>query len=191
MEENIIRTQAAIEAILFSVGEAIDINELAKVLELEVSDLDKIIDDMAEKYKDEDRGIHIVRLENAVQLCTKNKYYDILTKVVNMPQKHSLTDSLMETLSIVAYKQPVTRQEIEAIRGVSCVHAINKLVEYKLIAEVGRLDAVGRPILFGTTEDFLRSFGVTSMDELPVITPDKIEDFRQEAMEEVNIKVDV
>ncbi len=191
MEENIIRTQAAIEAILFSVGEAIDIKELAKVLELEVSDLDKIIDDMAEKYKDEDRGIHIVRLENAVQLCTKNKYYDILTKVVNMPQKHSLTDSLMETLSIVAYKQPVTRQEIEAIRGVSCVHAINKLVEYKLIAEVGRLDAVGRPILFGTTEDFLRSFGVTSMDELPVITPDKIEDFRQEAMEEVNIKVDV
>lgn len=191
MEENIIRTQAAIEAILFSVGEAIDIKELAKVLELEVSDLDKIIDDMAEKYKDEDRGIHIVRLENAVQLCTKNKYYDILTKVLNMPQKHSLTDSLMETLSIVAYKQPVTRQEIEAIRGVSCVHAINKLVEYKLIAEVGRLDAVGRPILFGTTEDFLRSFGVTSMDELPVITPDKIEDFRQEAMEEVNIKVDV
>lgn len=191
MEENIIRTQAAIEAILFSVGEAIDIKELAKVLELEVSDLDKIIDDMAEKYKDEYRGIHIVRLENAVQLCTKNKYYDILTKVVNMPQKHSLTDSLMETLSIVAYKQPVTRQEIEAIRGVSCVHAINKLVEYKLIAEVGRLDAVGRPILFGTTEDFLRSFGVTSMDELPVITPDKIEDFRQEAMEEVNIKVDV
>lgn len=191
MEENIIRTQAAIEAILFSVGEAIDIKDLAKVLELEVSDLDKIIDDMAEKYKDEDRGIHIVRLENAVQLCTKNKYYDILTKVVNMPQKHSLTDSLMETLSIVAYKQPVTRQEIEAIRGVSCVHAINKLVEYKLIAEVGRLDAVGRPILFGTTEDFLRSFGVTSMDELPVITPDKIEDFRQEAMEEVNIKVDV
>jgi len=191
MEENIIRIQAAIEAILFSVGEAIDIKELAKVLELEVSDLDKIIDDMAEKYKDEDRGIHIVRLENAVQLCTKNKYYDILTKVVNMPQKHSLTDSLMETLSIVAYKQPVTRQEIEAIRGVSCVHAINKLVEYKLIAEVGRLDAVGRPILFGTTEDFLRSFGVTSMDELPVITPDKIEDFKQEAMEEVNIKVDV
>lgn len=191
MEENIIRTQAAIEAILFSVGEAIDIKELAKVLEVEVSDLDKIIDDMAEKYKAEDRGIHIVRLENAVQLCTKNKYYDILTKVVNMPQKHSLTDSLMETLSIVAYKQPVTRQEIEAIRGVSCVHAINKLVEYKLIAEVGRLDAVGRPILFGTTEDFLRSFGVTSMDELPVITPDKIEDFRQEAMEEVNIKVDV
>lgn len=191
MEESIVKNEAAIEAILFSVGEAVEIKELAKVLELDEADVKKIIDCLADKYESESRGIHIVRLENSVQLCTKNEYYDILTKVVNMPQKHSLTDSLMETLSIVAYKQPVTRQEIEAIRGVSCVHAINKLVEYKLIAEVGRLDAVGRPILFGTTEDFLRSFGVTSMDELPVITPDKIEDFRQEAMEEVNIKVDV
>lgn len=191
MEESIFKNEATIEAILFSVGEAMEIKELAKVLELDEADVKKIIDCMADKYDVENRGIHIVRLENSVQLCTKNEYYDILTKVVNMPQKHSLTDSLMETLSIVAYKQPVTRQEIEAIRGVSCVHAINKLVEYKLIAEVGRLDAVGRPILFGTTEDFLRSFGVTSMDELPVITPDKIEDFRQEAMEEINIKVDV
>jgi len=74
---------------------------------------------------------------------------------------------------------------------VSCVHAINKLVEYKLVAEVGRLDAIGRPILFGTTEDFLRSFGVTSMDELPIITPDKIEDFKQEAMEEAQLKIEV
>ncbi len=98
-----------------------------------------------------------------------------------------LTDVLFETLSIVAYKQPITRQEIEAIRGVSCVHAVNKLVEYNLIHEVGRLDAVGRPILFGTTDDFLRSFGVQSTDELPVITPDKIEDFKQQAMEEAQL----
>lgn len=191
MEDSVIKTEAAIEAVLFSVGEAVEIKELAKVLELDEETVDKIITDMTDRYEAEDRGIHIVKLEQAVQLCTKNEYYDVLTKVVNMPKKHSLTDSLMETLSIVAYKQPVTRQEIEAIRGVSCVHAINKLVEYNLITEVGRLDAVGRPILFGTTEDFLRCFGVASMDELPVITPDKIEDFRQEAMEEVNIKVDV
>ncbi len=191
MEDSVIKTEAAIEAVLFSVGEAVEIKELAKALELDEETVDKIIKDMADRYETEDRGIHIVKLEQAVQLCTKNEYYDVLTKVVNMPKKHSLTDSLMETLSIVAYKQPVTRQEIEAIRGVSCVHAINKLVEYNLITEVGRLDAVGRPILFGTTEDFLRCFGVASMDELPVITPDKIEDFRQEAMEEVNIKVDV
>lgn len=181
---------AAIEAILFSVGDAVSLKELAKVLEAEENEVSAVIEYMVKEYEEEKRGIKIIKLEDAYQLCTKQEYYDYLIKLVNMPKKHVLTDALMETLSIVAYKQPITRQEIEAIRGVSCVHAINKLVEYKLIGEVGRLDAVGRPILFGTTEDFMRSFGVTSLDELPVITPDKIEDFRKEAMEEANIKVE-
>lgn len=191
MIENIKEIEGAIEAILFSIGEAVSVKELGTVLEIDTDTIVKIINNMADKYEEDNRGIHIIKLEDSYQLCTKNKYFDVLSKIVNMPKKHSLTESLMETLSIVAYKQPVTRQEIEAIRGVSCVHAINKLVEYKLIEEVGRLDAIGRPILFGTTEDFLRSFGVTSMDELPVITPDKIEDFKQEAMEEINLKVEV
>ena len=190
MEESITWLEGAIEAILFSMGEAIPLKELSKALEVDEPTLEKIINNLMDKYDFEDRGIKLVKLEDSYQLCTKNEYYDVLSKLVNMPKKHVLTDTLMETLSIVAYKQPITRQEIEAIRGVSCVHAINKLVEYNLIAEVGRLDAIGRPILFGTTEDFLRSFGVQSMDELPVISPDKIEDFRQQAMEEVNIKVE-
>lgn len=181
---------AAIEAILFSVGDAVSVKELAKVLEAEENEVSTVIEYMVKEYEEEKRGIKIIKLEDSYQLCTKQEYYDYLIKLVNMPKKHVLTDALMETLSIIAYKQPITRQEIEAIRGVSCVHAINKLVEYKLIGEVGRLDAVGRPILFGTTEDFMRSFGVTSLDELPVITPDKIEDFRKEAMEEANIKVE-
>lgn len=191
MDESVLKTQAAIEAILFSMGEAVELKEIAKVLEMDEKTTERVLNDMLLRYNEEDRGIKLVKLENAYQLCTKNEYFDVLTKLVNMPKKHNLTDSLMETLSIVAYKQPVTRQEIESIRGVSCVHAINKLVEYNLIGEVGRLDAVGRPILFGTTEGFLRSFGVTSMDELPIITPDKIEDFRQQAMDEINVKVDV
>lgn len=181
---------AAIEAILFSVGDAVSVKELAKVLEAGENEVSAVIEHMIKEYEEEQRGIKIIKLEDAYQLCTKQKYYDYLIKLVNMPKKHVLTDALMETLSIVAYKQPITRQEIEAIRGVSCVHAINKLVEYQLIGEVGRLDAVGRPILFGTTEEFMRSFGVTSLDELPVITPDKIEDFRKEAMEEANIHVE-
>lgn len=181
---------AAIEAILFSVGDAVSVKELAKVLETEEKEVNTIIENMVQEYEEEKRGIKIIKLEDAYQLCTKQEYYDYLIKLVNMPKKHVLTDALMETLSIVAYKQPITRQEIEAIRGVSCVHAINKLVEYQLISEVGRLDAVGRPILFGTTEEFMRSFGVTSLDELPIITPDKIEDFRKEAMEEANIHVE-
>lgn len=191
MEENVLKIEAAVEAILFSMGDAVSIKELSKVLEMDEAALEKIIQNMMDKYNNEDRGIRLVKLESSYQLCTKNEYYDLLSKVVNMPKKHNLTDSLMETLSIVAYKQPVTRQEIEAIRGVSCVHAINKLVEYNLVMEVGRLDAIGRPILFGTTEDFLRSFGVTSMDELPIISPDKIEDFKNEAMEEAQLKIDV
>lgn len=191
MEDSILKTEAAVEAILFSMGDAVPLKELAKVLEVDEPTLDKIIQNMMDKYEQEERGIKLVKLESSYQLCTKNEYYDVLSKVVNMPKKHTLTDSLMETLSIVAYKQPVTRQEIEAIRGVSCVHAINKLVEYNLIMEVGRLDAIGRPILFGTTEDFLRSFGVTSMDELPIISPDKIEDFKQEAMEEAQLRIEV
>lgn len=191
MEDSVVKKQAAIEAILFSIGDAVSAKDLAKVLELDEKDVIKLLNDMMDKYEASDRGIRLVKLEDSYQLCTKNEYYDILSLLVNMPKKHNLTDSLMETLSIIAYKQPVTRQEIEAIRGVSCVHAINKLVEYKLVAEVGRLDAIGRPILFGTTEDFLRSFGVTSMDELPVITPDKIEDFKQEAMEEAQLKIEV
>ncbi len=191
MEDSVVKNQAAIEAVLFSIGDAVSVKDLSKVLEIDIKDLEKILQDMMDRYESSDRGIRLVKLEDSYQLCTKNEYFDILSQLVNMPKKHNLTDSLMETLSIIAYKQPVTRQEIEAIRGVSCVHAINRLVEYKLVAEVGRLDAIGRPILFGTTEDFLRSFGVTSMDELPIITPDKIEGFKQEAMEEAQLKIEV
>ncbi|MGN0435317.1 MAG: SMC-Scp complex subunit ScpB [Wujia sp.] len=189
--DNVKELMSAIEAILFSMGESVKLKDIVDALETDNATVEKVINLMMDAYEGDQHGIHIVKLEDSYQLCTKVNQYDTLSKLVNIPKKHNLTDSLMETLSIVAYKQPVTRQEIEAIRGVSCVHAINKLVEYKLIEEVGRLDAIGRPILFGTTEDFLRCFGVTSMDELPIITPDKIEDFRQEAMEEAKLTVEV
>ena len=102
-----------------------------------------------------------------------------------------LTETLLETLSIVAYKQPVTRLDIEKIRGVSCDHAVNKLIEYDLISEVGRLDAPGRPLLFGTTEQFLRSFGVSSLDELPELNPEQINEFKNQAEKEVQVKLDI
>ena len=181
------KAEAIIEAVLFAMGDSVELSKLTHVLEMEPQKIRDIIAKMNEKYQEEDRGISIIELEDSFQMCTKSDYYDTLVKVVNIPKKHVLTDVLLETLSIVAYKQPITRQEIEAIRGVSCVHAVNKLVEYNLIHEVGRLDAAGRPILFGTTDDFLRSFGVQSTDELPTITPDKIEDFKQQAMEEAQL----
>ena len=117
--------------------------------------------------------------------------YESIIKLTHIPKKHVLTDVLLETLSIIAYKQPITKLEIEQIRGVKTDHAINKLIEYNLVCEVGRLDAPGRPILIGTTEEFLRSFGITSLEDLPVINPEVVEDFKQEAEEEVQLKLEV
>ena len=144
-----------------------------------------------DRYNTKDRGIHIVELENAYQMCTKQEYYDYLVNIAMQPKKAVLTDVMMETLSIIAYKQPVTKQEIDKIRGVKSDHAVNKLVEYNLVQELGRLDAPGRPIVFGTTEEFLRNFGVDSTDNLPEISPVKMEDFRAEVEEEMQIKLDV
>ncbi|MDD6330970.1 MAG: SMC-Scp complex subunit ScpB [Clostridium sp.] len=187
MEQDIAKLEGAIEAILFAMGEAVSADQLATALEHDVDTTRKVVHHLMDKYDAEDRGIRIIELEDSFQMCTKNEYYEVLSRIVNMPKKHVLTDVQLETLSIIAYKQPITRAEIEAIRGVSCVHAINKLVEYHLIEEVGRLDALGRPILFGTTDDFLRGFGVKSTDDLPLITPDKIADFEQQAIEEANV----
>ncbi len=187
MEQEITKLEAAIEAILFAMGEPVSVEQLAAALEHDVETTRKLLHHLMDQYDKEERGIRIIELEDSYQLCTKNEYYEVLSRIVNLPKKHILTDVQLETLSIIAYKQPITRAEIEAIRGVSCVHAINRLLEYHLIEEVGRLEALGRPILFGTTEDFLRSFGVTSTDELPLITPDKIADFEQQAIEEANV----
>ena len=102
-----------------------------------------------------------------------------------------MSDTLMETLSIIAYKQPVTRLEIEKIRGVSCDHAVNRLLEFNLIQELGRLDAPGRPLLFGTTEEFLRTFGVKSLGDLPSLNQEQIDDFKQQAEEEAQLKLEI
>ena len=182
---------SAIEAILFSVGESVSIDRLASALEMDKRKLTKQLEGIIYNYNNRDRGIRIIDLDGSLQLCTRNEYYGILAKVVNTPKKLSLTDVVLETLSIIAYKQPITRPEIEAIRGVSCVHAINKLIEYNLVQEVGRLDAPGRPIMFGTTEEFLRCFGVSSTNDLPMISPDKIEDFKKEALEEADFTLSV
>lgn len=182
---------SAVEAILFSVGESVSLDRLAAALEMDKKQLSIMMQQIMDTYNESDRGIRMIELEESYQLCTKSEYYDVLSKVVNTPKKYMLTDVLLETLSIIAYKQPITRPEIEAIRGVSCVHAINKLIDFNLVMEVGRLDAPGKPILFGTTEDFLRCFGVASTKDLPLISPDKMEDFKKEALEEADFTLSV
>lgn len=151
--------RAAVEAILFAAGDSVENERLAEALDLDKQEMLDILKRMALRYEEADRGIRLVELDGSWQLCTKTEHYEELIRVVKQPKKTVLTDVLLETLSIVAYKQPVTRLEVEKIRGVKSDHAVNKLVEYGLIEEVGRMDAPGRPILFGTTENFCAGSG--------------------------------
>ena len=179
--------KAVLEAILFTMGESIELSRLATTLELDKQDVKEILEEMQNDYEQIDRGISLIWLEDSVQLSTKPSMYEYLIKIAKTPKKMVLTDTVLETLSIIAYKQPVTRLEIETIRGVSCDHAINKLLDYELITELGRLDAPGRPLLFGTTEQFLRCFGVKSLDELPELSAIQVEEFKQQAEAEAGL----
>lgn len=185
------KLQSAIEAILFTMGDSVEIGRLAAAIGHDEETTRKIIHNMMDKYESEDRGIKIIELDGAFQLCTKKEMYEYLIRVAKQPKRYVLTDVLLETLSIIAYKQPVTKLEIEKIRGVKSDHAVNKLVEYGLVEETGRLDAPGRPLLFGTTEEFLRRFSVHSLDDLPVLDQEQIEHFKEEAEDEAQLRLDV
>lgn len=181
------RAEAVLESILFTMGDSVEVSRLASVLEMDTKEVKEILEGMQEKYAAEDRGISLLWLEDSVQLSTKAEMYEYLIKIAKTPKKMVLTETVLETLSIIAYKQPVTRLEIERIRGVSCDHAVNKLLEYDLITELGRMDAPGRPLLFGTTEQFLRCFGVKSLDELPELSTVQVEEFKQQAETEAGL----
>lgn len=193
MEKNMDREkqEAVIEAVLFTMGESVELSKLAEVIEENKSTTKKIIYEMKEKMSQSNRGIDIVELEDSFQMCTKTEMYDYLIKIAKSPRKYVLTDSVLETLSIIAYKQPITRSEIEKVRGVSCDHAINRLIEFNLVTELGRLDAPGRPLLFGTTEEFLRRFGIQSLDALPELNPMQVEEFKQQAEQEIELQLGV
>ena len=183
--------KAIIEAILFTMGESVELEKIADAIELDKKTTKKLINEMMQEWNDEGRGVAIMELDGAYQMCTRTEMYEYLIRIAKQPKRRVLTDVLLETLSIIAYKQPVTKMEIEKIRGVSSDHAVSKLVEYNLVCELGRLDAPGRPLLFGTTEEFLRSFGVHSVDELTVLSPVQLEEFKQEAEEEMNVQLDI
>lgn len=177
--------KAAAEAVIFSIGDPVERSTIADALECTQEELEPVLAELAKDYEKEDRGMQLLFLEDSCQFVTKKEYYDPLIRIASNPKKPSLTDVMMETLAIVAYRQPVTRGEIEKIRGVSSDHAVNRLIEYGLIKETGRLDAPGRPVLFGTTDEFLRRFGMDSKESLPAIDPVAVEDFRAEAEKEI------
>lgn len=186
-----INKKAALEAIMFALGESVEVKKLAETIEESVEETKKLLEEIQKEYKVGKHGIELIELEDSYQFVTKADYYDILTKIAKTPRKMNLTDTVIETLSIIAYKQPITRLEIENIRGVSCDHAVNKLLEYELIEELGRKDAPGRPLLFGTTEQFLRSFGVKSLKDLPEMNTLQIEEFKQQAEQEVQLTLKI
>lgn len=178
--------EAVIEAVLFTMGNSVELSRLAAAIGQDENAAREAVLRLKKRYDTGKRGMQIIELENSYQMCTRSEYYEHLIRVAATPKKQVLSDVVLETLSIIAYKQPVTKLEIEKIRGVKSDHAVNKLVEYNLVYEVGRLDAPGRPALFATTEEFLRRFGIGSTQNLPVADPVVAAEIRMEVEEELS-----
>ena len=161
--------EAATEALLFAAGDAVPLTELARALAIEPAGAKTMVDELARKLKDCGRGIELIEVAGAYQLRTSYQYYDYVKVLFQSPPKKALSQTLLETLAIIAYRQPLTRAQIEEIRGVDASHAVNRLMEIGLICEKGRSEQPGRPILFGTTDDFLKFYGFVSTDNLPIL----------------------
>ena len=185
------KLQGVIEAILFTMGNSVELSRIAATIEEDEDTTRELIHRMIQQYDEEDRGIQIIELDDSYQMCTKKEMYEYLIKIAKQPKRCVLSEVQLETLSIVAYKQPISRLEIEKIRGVKSDYAVNKLVEYGLIEECGRLDVPGHPIVFGTTEEFLRRFSIQNLDELPSLAPEQVETFKEEAEEEAELTLKV
>ena len=159
--------QSIIEAVLFAAGDPVELERIADIVDVDKRSLREILKKMMDSYNFERRGIHIIRMQDSYQMCTNGVYAEYIGRLAEPPRKQNLSNAALEVLSIVAYKQPVTRSTIEHIRGVNCDYIVNRLIERNFIEEKGRLEAPGRPILFGTTQHFMRAFGISELDELP------------------------
>lgn len=183
---SIMELESIVEAILFASGEAVTVKNLASALEQDLNTTKAIINNLADKYISEKRGIRIIEVGESYQMCTNPDYFDYIKKLYESPIRKSLSPTILETLAIIAYKQPITKGQIEEIRGVSAEHAVNKLVEYGLVAEKGRMDTPGKPILFGTTDDFLRHFGFNNLDAMPQTKEEDVEQLKIEVENELS-----
>ena len=182
--------EAVVEAVLFTMGKSVELRQLAIATGQSEEKTRQAVERLKVRYDKEERGMEIIELEDSYQMCTRTGFYENLIRVAASPKKQVLSEVVLETLSIIAYKQPVTKMEIEKIRGVKSDHAVNRLVEYNLVQEVGRLDAPGHPALFATTEEFLRRFGIGSTENLPDMDPVREEEIRVEVEEEMKVRFD-
>lgn len=179
------KKQAIIEAMMFSTGGIVTSQDIMKALEIGASDIETIMLKLREKYEKPSSGMELLKVEDGYQLCTKKEYYEYIYPLVDKRSKPNISNSALETLSIIAYNPKITRAELEAIRGVSSDGTIYKLLEYNLIEEAGRLDAPGRPNTYKTTKEFLKMFGISSLDELPALPRYKLDENEQIVLEEV------
>ena len=171
--------KAIIEAILFAAGRPVTKNEIMLALEISEDEIEKIIANMQEEYKIENRGIELIKINNSYQLCTKKELYEYVYPILDKRTKPNLSTASLETLAIIAYNPKITRAEIENIRGVSADACVYKLLEYGLIEEAGKLDLPGKPMSYQTTDEFLRMFGFSSLEELPELPRYKLDENKQ------------
>ena len=179
------KIKATIEAILFAAGRPVSQKELVLSLELAEEDIDSILANMQEDYQQQARGIEIIKVEDNYQLCTKKDLYDFIYPVLDKRNKPNLSNAALETLAIIAYNPKISRAEIESIRGVSADACVYKLLEYGLIEEGGKIDLPGKPMSYQTTEDFLRMFGYTSLENLPELPRYKLDENKQIVIDEL------
>lgn len=178
---DIVNWKSILEALLFAAGdEGLSLEQISSVLEVTVEEANEALFDLKELYENEDRGICVVELAGVFQLATKKVHAPYLKKLVETPSTHTLSQASLETLAIIAYKQPITRIEIEAIRGVKTERPLQTLMAKVLIQEAGRAEGAGRPYLYGTTKEFLDYFGLKSLDELPPLQDDMEDGFNDE-----------
>ena len=179
------KSKGKIEAILFAAGREVKIGELMSALEASSDEIITIIESMKEDYQKEERGIQIINVGEAYQLCTKKEYYEVIYSIFDKRSKPNLSQAALETLAIIAYNPRITRAEIESIRGVNSDGTIYKLLDYHLIEETGKLDAPGRPGTYGVTSEFLRMFGFNNLNELPELPKYKVDENQQIVIEDV------
>ena len=165
--------RSSIEAILFSAGDSVDLSRLAQALELPEASVQTQLDILMKEYEDAQRGITIIKLNNSYQMVSVKQFAPQVRKAMDLRRNIPLSQAAMEVLAVIAYNQPVTKSFVEQVRGVDCSGVIGSLTTKDLIEEKGRLELPGRPLLYGTTENFLRCFSISSLDELPPIPKDE------------------
>ena len=178
--------KSLIESMLFAAGRVVTVSEMAKILEMTPDEVEAIVRSYMEDCKDESRGIEIIKVNDGYQMTTKKGAYDCLVQLFDNRAKPSLSSAALEILSIIAYNPKITRAEIEAIRGVNSDGTLYRLLEYHLVEEAGKMDAPGRPTMYRTTDEFLKMFGISSLDELPELPRYRLDENEQIVLEEMS-----